>query len=146
ICGNRARPAPEQITRGGRNWPPRFVSCYHAAFPERPLMRLSFACRSSLVLLAALCLCRLTFAQPMGPQPWWPSQPRPLPLVHPLFTSDMVLQREIRAPIWGWSKPGEKIAIQFDGQPAGEAMTGADGRWSTKIGPYQAGGPHTLSV
>ena len=44
--------------------------------------------------------------QPKGPQPWWPVQPTPLPFVHPLFTDDMVLQRDVPAPVWGWSTPG----------------------------------------
>lgn len=40
-------------------------------------------------------------AQPKGPQPWWPTQPTPLPFVYPLFSDDMVLQRDIAAPVWG---------------------------------------------
>ena len=51
------------------------------------------------------------------------------------------------APIWGWSAPGDKVTIEVDGKPAGEAATaGNDGRWTTKIGPFAAGGPHTILV
>ena len=86
-------------------------------------------------------------AQPKGPQPWWPTQPTPLPFVHSLFTDGMVLQRDIEAPVWGWSTPGDRIAITFDGQSAGKAaVAGGDGRWITRIGPFKAGGPHTLTV
>ena len=85
--------------------------------------------------------------QPKGPQPWWPVQPRPLPLVHPLFTDDMVLQRNVQAPIWGWSTPGDTVTLWVDGQAAGkQAVVGKDGKWMTKIGPYAAGGPHTITV
>ncbi|MCE9603431.1 MAG: hypothetical protein K8U03_00855 [Planctomycetia bacterium] len=90
-----------------------------------------------------------TEAAKMGtkPEAWWPVQPRPLPLVHPLFSDDMVLQREIAAPIWGWSKPGDEITVSFDGAKSGTtAIAGTDGRWSTKIGPFAPGGPHKLSI
>ena len=102
------------------------------------------------VLLAALLVCLTAaphvFAQPAGPQPWWPVQPRPLPLVHPLFSSDAVLQRDLATPIWGWAKPGEKISVTVDGKAAAQAVAGADGRWATKLGPFKAGGPHTVVV
>ena len=58
----------------------------------------------------------------------------------------MVLQRDVKAPIWGWSKPGEEVSIRFDDQSAGKATADASGKWETKIGPYVAGGPHTLKI
>ena len=77
----------------------------------------------------------------------WPTQPTPLPLVHPLFANGMVLQRDVADPIWGWSTPGDTIAVTVDGKPAGEpAVAGKDGKWRTTIGPFPAGGPHTISV
>lgn len=86
-------------------------------------------------------------AQPQGPQPWWPVQPRPIPFVHTLFTDDMVLQRDVPAPIWGWSTPGDTIHVTFDGKPTGQAAAaGKDGKWLTKVGPFPAGGPHTLTI
>ncbi|WP_254507311.1 sialate O-acetylesterase [Anatilimnocola floriformis] len=100
----------------------------------------------TLLFAFLLISCSTAIAQPKGPQPWWPTQPRALPLVHPLFSTDMVLQRDVKAPIWGWSKPGEEIAIRFDDQAAGKATADATGKWETKIGPYPAGGPHTLKI
>ena len=103
--------------------------------------------RTALLITALLVLADArTVAQPAGPQPWWPVQPRAMPFLHPLFTSDMVLQRDIAAPIWGWAKPGDKISISVDGKPAAQAIAGADGRWMTKVGPFAAGGPHTVVV
>ena len=96
--------------------------------------------------LSLLLVVAAASAQPVGPQPWWPTQPRALPFLHPLFASDMVLQRDIAAPIWGWSTPGDRIAISVDGKPVGQAEAGKDGRWSTKIGPFTAGGPHAILV
>jgi sialate O-acetylesterase len=80
------------------------------------------------------------------PEAWWPTQPRPLPLVHPLFSNDMVLQRDIAAPIWGWTKPGNTVIVTFDHRAEAKATAGADGRWSAKIGPFSAGGPHELEI
>ena len=75
-------------------------------------------------LLAALTFVPRVSAQPAGPQPWWPVQPRAMPFLHPLFTSDMVLQRDIAAPIWGWAKSGDKISIAVDGKPTALAVAG----------------------
>lgn len=105
-----------------------------------------FFSRRCLLLAVLLALCARTVAQPAGPQPWWPVQPRAMPFVHSLFTSDMVLQRDIAAPIWGWAKPGDKITVQVDGKSAAQAVAGADGRWAAKVGPFAAGGPHTVVV
>lgn len=98
-------------------------------------------------LVLPLFLISVASAQPAGPQPWWPVQPRPLPFVHTLFSDDMVLQREIAVPVWGWSTPGDRIAITVDDKSAGDAVVaGSDGRWTTKIGPFVAGGPHTITI
>ena len=99
-----------------------------------------------IALLVTLAVATHVSAQPAGPQPWWPVQPRALPFLHPLFTSDMVLQRDIAAPIWGWAKSGDKISVQVDGKPAAQAVAGKDGRWTAKVGPFAAGGPHTVVV
>jgi sialate O-acetylesterase len=62
-----------------------------------------------------------------------------------IFASDMVLQREMKVPVWGWAEPGEKVTVSFEGQnPATEA--GTDGRWSVQLEPLKAGGPFTLTV
>ena len=87
---------------------------------------------------------------PTQPQEWWPTQPGKLPFVHTLFTSDMVLQRDVAAPIWGWSQPGDKITVTVQ-NPKGTSATatavaGADGKWLTKIGPLPAGGPLTVTI
>jgi sialate O-acetylesterase len=98
-------------------------------------------------LLCALLPMHAALGQPKGPQPWWPVQPKELPFVHALFTDDMVLQRDMAAPIWGWSTPGDSIAISVDGKPAGTpAIVGKDGKWLAKVGPFTAGGPHTVAV
>lgn len=91
---------------------------------------------------------------PTQPQTWWPTQPSKLPFVHTLFTSDMVLQREVTDPIWGWSTPGDTIAVTVENPKDGDlgkgakatATAGVDGKWMTKIGPFSAGGPLTVTI
>ncbi|MCE9562043.1 MAG: 9-O-acetylesterase [Planctomycetes bacterium] len=104
--------------------------------------------RTELFALLVVCVGPVVaFAQPTGPQPWWPTQPRALPFVHPLFSDGCIIQRDIAAPVWGWSKPGDRVSVSVDGKASGEvAVAAADGRWSTKIGPFQAGGPHTIAI
>lgn len=62
-----------------------------------------------------------------------------------LVGSGMVLQRDANIPIWGWADPGEEVRIAFQG---GHFKVRADqqGRWSTSLGPYPAGGPYDMTV
>ena len=69
----------------------------------------------------------------------------PKPFLHPLFTDNMVLQRGIADPVWGWAAPGESISVSFHGKTT-SAVAGRDGKWTAKVGPFAAGGPYTLSV
>lgn len=107
----------------------------------------SLCSKRLLSLLLGLVWATSALAQPKGPQAWWPTQPRPLPFLHPLFSTDMVLQRDSAVPIWGWSTPGERITITVDGKPVPDAaVAGNDGRWTARIGPFAAGGPHTIVI
>jgi len=67
------------------------------------------------------------------------------PFVHSLFGDHMVLQRDMKAPIWGWAKPGEKVTVEMAGK-SGTAAADKDGRWEVRLGPFEAGGPHTLKI
>jgi sialate O-acetylesterase len=57
----------------------------------------------------------------------------------------MVLQREMAAPVWGWSDPGAKVTLEFRGEKA-VATADAEGAWRTNITTGAAGGPFTFSV
>ena len=62
-----------------------------------------------------------------------------------LFSDNMVLQREMRVPIWGWADPGENIRAELDGHVA-ETVAGSDGKWKLYLGPLVAGGPFQLNI
>ena len=50
------------------------------------------------------------------------------PLLHPLFSDHVVLQRHVKVPVWGWASPGSTVTVSFAGQTK-VATTGRDGKW-----------------
>jgi len=54
-----------------------------------------------------------------------------------IFTDNMVLQRDIAAPVWGLAAPGESVRVSFVGQTK-ETQAAADGTWQVKLAPLQA--------
>ena len=69
----------------------------------------------------------------------------PKPFLHPLFTDHMVLQRDAKVPVWGWTTPGAKVSIEIAGAKA-DAIADAQGKWSATTGPFPAGGPFELTA
>src|SRR5689334_1887604 len=65
--------------------------------------------------------------------------------LHALFSDHMVLQRDFACPVWGTVEPGEEVTVSVAGQKK-TAKAGADGKWSVKLDPMKAGGPHDLTV
>jgi len=62
-----------------------------------------------------------------------------------VFGDQMVLQRDMPIPVWGWADPGESVTVRFAGQSQTVAADDA-GKWSVKLDPLAAGGPHELTV
>ena len=67
------------------------------------------------------------------------------PFLHRLFSDGMVLQRDIKAPVWGWTRPGGKVAVDICGTRT-IATAGPDGCWLAKVGPFPAGGPFVMQI
>ncbi len=60
--------------------------------------------------------------------------------------SNMVLQRALPVPVWGWAEPGEKVTVSFAGQTK-ETETGKDGKWRVTLDPLKASdNPSPLKV
>ena len=89
------------------------------------------------VVRTALCIVALLTALPAAAR-------ATLELGEP-FGDHMVLQRDVGAPVWGWSEPGDKVTVEFRGRTA-TATTGRDGAWRTTIRTGKAGGPFPFSV
>lgn len=54
-----------------------------------------------------------------------------------LFGDDMVLQRGMPVPVWGWELPGATVTVTFGGQ-AKAATVGEDGAWGVRLDPMKA--------
>ncbi len=81
------------------------------------------------------------------------------PFVHAEVTlpriigSNMVLQRDMGVPIWGWAAAGEMVTVTLSRQDADEPMhtvstvADAEGNWRVGLpAAMPAGGPYTLTV
>jgi hypothetical protein len=53
------------------------------------------------------------------------------------FLDNAILQRAVPMPVWGWSKPGAAITVEFAGQKE-TAKAGTDGKWMLKLKPLTA--------
>ena len=79
------------------------------------------------VLMAAVALPALAVTAP--------------PLLHPLFTNNMMLQRDASDLVWGWASPGTTITVTVYDQTdtvlqTKTATAASDGSWKTMIGPF----------
>ena len=62
------------------------------------------------------------------------------------FADNAILQRGVDFPVWGWSKPGTSVTVEFSSQK-GTATAGADGRWVVKLPPLKASAaPAEMSI
>jgi sialate O-acetylesterase len=63
-----------------------------------------------------------------------------------IIGSNMVLQADMKAPIWGWADPGEKVTVTLGDQKA-EATADKDGQWQVRLEAMKAGaGPLEMTV
>ena len=66
----------------------------------------------------------------------------------PLFSDNMVIQRETEAALWGTATPGAKICVVASWNKGfkAETVAAADGKWQVRLSTPAAGGPHTISI
>lgn len=53
-------------------------------------------------------------------------------------SDDMVVQRGVAAPIWGYARPGAKVTLALNGKSVGTATADASGRWLVRVPPQKA--------
>lgn len=64
--------------------------------------------------------------------------------LHPLFTDQMVIQRDTDVKIFGKGEEGEEVTVEFAGQKGTAKVTG--GKWKVVLKPVKAGGPYAIKV
>lgn len=62
-----------------------------------------------------------------------------------LFSSHMVLQRDMPIHVWGEAAPGERVTVSLQ-DASTSATADKTGRWSAYLAPRSAGGPYVLIV
>jgi sialate O-acetylesterase len=54
-----------------------------------------------------------------------------------IFTDNMVLQRDMAVPVWGWADPGEEVTVTFAGQSK-TAKADTSGKWMVRLDKLDA--------
>jgi sialate O-acetylesterase len=64
-----------------------------------------------------------------------------------IIGSNMVLQRNAEAPLWGWAGPGEAVTVSIPerGQKH-ETKAGPDGKWLVRLAPLKTGDPISVVI
>ncbi len=64
-----------------------------------------------------------------------------------IFGDNMVLQRDMPIPIWGWAAAGEEVTVTLqDTDYTVQTTADAKGNWRTKLPAMSAGGPYILHI
>ena len=69
-------------------------------------------------------------------------------LLPSVFSDNMVLQRNSKVAIWGWSDPGEtvKIVTSWNSKDTIKVKSDNTSAWKTNIQTIGAGGPYTIQI
>tara|TARA_R110000796_G_scaffold104102_1_gene213723 strand:+ start:82076 stop:84064 length:1989 start_codon:yes stop_codon:yes gene_type:complete len=62
-----------------------------------------------------------------------------------LISDGMILQRDVKIPIWGWANNLDKIVVSFNGKKYQTRVT-PDGKWAIELPKMKAGGPYTMAI
>ena len=65
----------------------------------------------------------------------------------PIMSSNMVLQQNSQATLWGWADPSERFTITCSWKTTVDSVTAFNsGKWKAKISTPAAGGPFTITI
>lgn len=68
------------------------------------------------------------------------------PVSMPRFFADgMVLQRDVKIPVWGKGESGKKVVVMLNGKTAKTRVT-KEGTWKVYLPAMKAGGPYEMQV
>ncbi len=90
---------------------------------------------SRAIIFTSLAVCALTFGPAARAEVRLPK----------VFSSHMVLQREMPLVIWGWAQPGETVNVELATEKQ-QTTANDKGEWKVTVPAMKAGGPYTLTV
>ena len=65
----------------------------------------------------------------------------------PIFSDNMVLQQQTKAPVWGETKPYKKVEINTSwDQKKYTVQADSQGKWKTEVVTPVAGGPYSITI
>lgn len=65
----------------------------------------------------------------------------------PIMSSNMVLQQNSQATLWGWANPTERFVIISSWKDTVDSVTAFNsGKWKARISTPAAGGPYTITI
>src|SRR5436190_14724899 len=65
----------------------------------------------------------------------------------PIMSSNMVLQQNSQANLWGWADPSERFIISCSWKTTVDSVTAFNsGKWKAKISTPAAGGPYSITI
>ncbi len=68
-------------------------------------------------------------------------------MLPPIISSNMVLQQNGKATIWGWADPSERFTITSSWKTEPDQVTALNsGKWKAEIATPAAGGPYTITI
>ena len=93
----------------------------------------------NVVVFGLLCLLSVMVIGVVDVSAEQPSEANAKPSIEPgvPFGDNAVLQRQMPVPVWGWSKPGVKVTVEFAGQKK-TAVAGKDGKWMLRLDKLEA--------
>lgn len=62
-----------------------------------------------------------------------------------IFSDHMVLQRQERTPVWGWTEPGDTVTVSL-GDRSETAKVGPDGKWMVRFKDLKVGDGQVMTV
>lgn len=66
-------------------------------------------------------------------------------LIAKIFSNDMVLQRNVEIPVWGWGNVGEPLAVSFN-EALYKTVVENDSTWRINLPAMETGGPFEMKI
>ena len=96
-------------------------------------------------IIVLMCMALLPIIVSASPARALPLEIDTRPFLAAPFTDNMVLQRGMRNPVWGWTTPGAKVSVQIAGDRQ-RTTAGRDGAWKVRLKELPAGGPYEMDI